>query len=513
MIFSVTKKSKPTSLPDTYKNKLPKADILGLMPTEVINEFQAFVFNAQDDVFSIAAVNPQHPGLLRFIKENFPAHAKIELYTAGKKDIGFILKNSTRDFLSEIESLIEVSKFEANGNITKLIDTIIDFAFIEKASDIHIEPLRYETAVRFRVDGMLHPMAKLPRNIHPAVIARLKILSNLKIDEYRRPQDGRIEPEHIPDASLRISIIPTLYGEKAALRILDDSHKDLVLRNLGFSEKQEEILLRNTGKPFGMIVTSGPTGSGKTTTLYALLHRLKQEGINISTLEDPVEYALSGVNQIQTNTQAGLTFASGLRALLRQDPDVIMVGEIRDTETVGMAANAAMTGHLVFTTMHTNDAPSAFTRFLEMKVEDFVVASVINMVIAQRLVRTICASCKKEEPLDEGTIKKIKERKDVLHILEKEHKIKIGDIGNTSFAFGKGCKECLNTGYAGRIGIYEVLEMDKHIHSLILNHEPAEKIRLAAEKSGFTSMLSDGIGKVMNGTTTFEEVIRTTKTI
>ncbi|MBI4114403.1 MAG: type II/IV secretion system protein [Candidatus Niyogibacteria bacterium] len=511
MKISLSKKGGLPALPEQYKDKAPKSEVLGIMPPEVISEFQAFIFDKKDNTFGVAAVNPQNPALQRFLKDNLPEKSRIEWHSATKHNITSVLKFYIRDFSSEIGALVGVSKFESNGNIAKLVDTIIDYGFSEKASDIHIEPLRYETAVRFRVDGMLHPMASIPRDIHPAVVARFKILSNLKIDEYRRPQDGRIEPEHIPDASLRISIIPTLYGEKIALRILDDSHKNLMLQNLGFSEKQADILMRNIEKPFGMIVTSGPTGSGKTTTLYALLQLLKKDGMNISTLEDPIEYALAGVNQIQANVSVGLTFASGLRALLRQDPDVIMVGEIRDSETVIMAANAAMTGHLVFTTMHTNDAPSAFTRFLEMKVEDFVVASIVNLVIAQRLVRTVCESCAEKDVLPEAIVKKIRERKDILNILEEEHGIKGDGLAHHKFARGKGCKACLKTGYLGRTGIYEVLEMNKEIHTLVLNHAPAEKIREAAQKAGFVDMLSDGIKKVMDGSTTFEEVLRTTR--
>jgi len=269
-------------------------------------------------------------------------------------------------------------------------------ALERKASDIHIEPTRGTTIVRLRIDGRLHEIFRLSETLHTTAIARLKVLANLKIDESRLPQDGRIEQDNT-GVSFRVSIVPTLYGEKAVLRLLTDSNKDLDMDVLGFSKKQQEIIMRNIDKPYGMIVASGPTGSGKTTTLYALVSKLMKADLNISTLEDPIEYALSGVNQIQVNTRIGLTFASGLRSLLRQDPDIIMIGEIRDIETMSMATNAALTGHLVFATMHTNDAPSALTRFLEMKVEDFVVASIVNLIVAQRLVRRICRNCKEKK--------------------------------------------------------------------------------------------------------------------
>src|SRR3989344_55800 len=314
----------------------------------------------------------------------------------------------------------------------------------------------------------------------------------------------------MPDTSIRISTAPTLYGEKAALRIMDDSHKNLTLANLGFSQAHEELLRRNAEKPFGMIVTSGPTGSGKTTTLYGLLNLLKKDDINISTLEDPVEFAVNGVNQIQVNPRFDLTFASGLRSLLRQDPDVIMVGEIRDSETVVMAANAALTGHLVLTTIHTNDAPSVFTRFLEMKVEDFVVSSIVNLVIAQRLLRKVCDGCGKEGKISPAVLKKIEERKDVVFELESRG-INSNSLKTKKLRSGKGCDFCLGTGYRDRIGIFELLEPNQKMCDLVLEHASADKIRDAARESGFRDIIADGIGKILEGKTTFEEVLRTTR--
>ena len=485
-----------------------KNEFLKIMPRELIQEFEAFIFEKNSDVVKIAALNPGNDSLQRYAKELLGN--KVEFFSATKEDIDFVLANVKRDFKNEILQLAATVE-ESNENITRIADCILEYAFSEKTSDIHIESSRNEIILRFRIDGVLRKMLALPRDIHQALIARIKIISNLRIDEYRRPQDGRIEPENFPDISLRVSIIPTLFGEKVVMRVLDNSKKDISIDKLGFSEKQKDVILDRIEKPFGMIVASGPTGSGKTTTLYALLQLLKKEGFNISTLEDPIEYVLPRVNQIQINNQAGLTFPTGLRAILRQDPDIIMVGEIRDTETATMAANAAMTGHIVFTTIHTNDAASAFTRFLEMKVDDFVVSSTINLVIAQRLVRKVCDKCAEKTKLDKVTLKKISEHRDMMAVLEKREKGLYNKLSEMTFLRGKGCESCFQTGYSGRVGIFELLTPNKEVHDLILNHQSSESIKSAAEKEGFHSMISDGVDKIFSGTTTFEEVLRTTK--
>lgn len=497
-----------TSLPEEEKRRLPSSHALDLMPAELVREFRAFVFEAIENLpVKIAALSPENQSLRQFARTRLGE--KIEWFKAENEDIEWVLQNIPKNIKADIDALTRIDG-GTNGSITKIVDRVLKGALEEKASDIHIEPLRTITAIRYRVDGILHTVSELPREMHPSLVARLKILANLKIDEYRRPQDGRIEPEDMPHVSFRISTIPTLYGEKAALRLLNDSHKNFSAEKLGFSKENEETLLRNVEKPFGMIVTSGPTGSGKTTTLYALLSLLRKEGINVSTLEDPVEYSVAGVNQIQVNPRFDFTFASGLRSLLRQDPDVIMVGEIRDSETAVMASNAALTGHLVLTTIHTNDAPSVFSRFLEMKVEDFVAASIINLVIAQRLVRKICDSCSVNKKLDLSVIKKIEERGDVIKTLEKTGR-NMGVLGKTKFKIGRGCDLCFKTGYNSRIGIFELLELNKEIHDLALEHASAGKIREAAEKHGFKDMLEDGIEKIFAGLTTFEEVMRVTK--
>jgi len=498
-------------LPEENKNTLPKDEVLDLMPWELIEDFRAFVFDkTENKKVRIAALDPDNKGLRQFAKKRFGNN--VEWFQATEEEISNVLKKQGLTFKEEISKLAQ-SAHLSNDNIVKLVDRIIKYSIDEKASDIHIEPTRKEIYVRYRIDGILYKILSLSKNLHQAIMARLKILSNLKIDEYRRPQDGRIEPEGMENTSLRISIIPTLFGEKAALRVLDNYQRSLSIEEMGFSEKQKNIILENINKPFGMILVSGPTGSGKTTTLYALLQIIKKEGLNISTLEDPIEYILDGVNQIQINPRAELTFPNGLRALLRQDPDIMMVGEVRDSDTAIMATNAAMTGHLVFTTLHTNDAASAFTRLLEMKVDDFVVASTINLVIAQRLVRKVCTHCGEKTKLDPIIIKKIKDRKDIMEKMEKREQGLSETFEELSFNKGKGCETCLNSGYLGRVGIFELIKPDKKIHDLILTHSPAEKIRSAAEKMDFPDIVSDGVDKVFKGITTFDEVLRTTKNV
>lgn len=481
-------------------------EILSLMPVELVEEFNAFTFGKSGNTVKVAALDPELATLKSFTEKRF---GKVEWFSATTEDVEAVLKAKKGDGKSEILRLAE-NGANKNGNMVELVDKIISSAISKKASDVHIEPFRSSILVRLRIDGMLHSFLELPREVHAAFVARFKILSGLKLDEYRRPQDGRIDPEEFPEVSIRVSTIPTLHGEKIALRVLDDSLKNLSIEDLGFSAAHKEIIHRNMEKPFGMIVASGPTGSGKTTTLYSLLNLIQKEGINISTLEDPVEYALAGVNQIQVNPRVDLTFASGLKSLLRQDPDVIMVGEVRDSETMLMASGAALTGHLVLTTIHTNDAPSTLTRFLEMNVEDFVVAGTVNLVIAQRLIRKVCVQCGKPRKLDKTLIKKIKSRGDVIEALQKSGRDPDAVLAK-AFTQGKGCDACIGTGYSGRCGIFELLELGKEVHDLVLEGASSDRIKEAASKNGFCDIVSDGLEKVFNGATTFEEVLRTTR--
>jgi type II secretory ATPase GspE/PulE/Tfp pilus assembly ATPase PilB-like protein len=494
-------------IPEEFRLRKPTEELLGLMSYDVMSELRSFVFSKEEDVVCVATTNPKLPALHHFIPSKFGAG--VRMYLATSEEVDFVLGCTMRDYRAEIAVLLSDSS-RSGDVMVHVIELLLRYASAQGASDIHIEPTREDTMVRLRVDGRLHQVFTIPSQLHTSAVARLKVLANLKIDESRLPQDGRIEPEDMGGISFRISTVPTLYGEKMVLRLLTDSNKNLEMNTLGFSPEQQEIILRNIDKPYGMIVASGPTGSGKTTTLYAMVSKLASGEMNISTLEDPIEYALSGVNQIQVNARIGLTFASGLRSLLRQDPDIIMIGEIRDAETMNMATNAALTGHLVLATIHTNDAPSALTRFMDMKVEDFVVASIVNLIIAQRLVRRVCDDCRTKKKLDEHLIKKITERPDLMEVLNARG-LSIDALKKSDVVYGAGCTSCFMTGYRGRVGIYELFETTPEINALVLQHASRDEIRKEAERGGFKSMVNDGVEKVFKGETTFEEVLRSTK--
>ncbi len=478
-------------------------------PTEMLSEFNACLIGKDGEKYLVAAINPNDPELRFYVKQQFGDES--EWFTATQSNITHVMRCANFDHQAKILSLLHNSTIDESA-VSRIVSYLIQYAFKELASDIHLEPRKYSTSVRFRVDGMLHEVLTIPSELYTAIVARIKILANLRTDESRHPQDGRIEPEGYDGASLRVSVMPTLYGEKIVMRILDETSAMLDQVSLGFNEAQTAVITRNIEKPYGMIVASGPTGSGKTTTLYSLLTLLKQDCLNIATLEDPIEYALPGVNQTQVRPELDFSFAKGLRSLLRQDPDVILVGEARDQETTSMAAQASMTGHLVLTSMHTNDAPSAFSRFLEMGVEEFMVVSTINLVIAQRLVRKLCPHCSKKDTLPKVVCDKVKARADVCAALEEVSPGALKTLHTTKFAQPVGCDKCLDSGYAGRMGIFELLEMSPEIHDAVLSGKSADAIRKVAVDNGFKSMIIDGIEKVLAGTTTFEEVVRTTRT-
>lgn len=478
-------------------------------PPEMLSEFGAYLLGKHDDTTLVAALNPKDPELRYFVNQQIGSD--ITWYTASQSDITHVMRNAKLNLKDKISDLLGSLNTDETA-VSRVVNYIIQYAFKELASDVHFEPRKYLTSVRFRVDGMLHEMLTIPSEQYPAVVARIKILASLRTDESRRPQDGRIEPEGYDGASLRVSVMPTLYGEKIVMRILDETNAVLEQKTLGFSPEQTAVIRRNIEKPYGMIVASGPTGSGKTTTLYSLLTLLKQDALNIATLEDPIEYALPGVNQTQVHPELDFSFAKGLRSLLRQDPDVILVGEARDQETTTMAAQASMTGHLVLTSMHTNDAPSAFSRFLEMGVEEFMVVSTINLIIAQRLVRKLCPHCSKKSPLPPIIAEKVRARADVCTALETVAPGALKTLDRDQYCQPIGCKKCLGSGYAGRMGIFELLEMSPEIHDAVLSGRSADTIRRVATETGFESMLVDGMRKVMSGQTTFEEVVRTTRT-
>ena len=384
-------------------------------------------------------------------------------------------------------------------SIINLINCIVENAFSLRASDIHIDPGPETVRVRLRIDGVLQEAHILPKSIHSEVISRIKILAGLRTDEHQAAQDGRfrIVLESAGTIDVRVSITPTYYGENAVLRLLSDQAQEFTLASLGFSKGNQEKILRAISKPYGMILATGPTGSGKTTTLYTILKSLNVPEVSIVTVEDPIEYAIEGIEQIQVNSRTSLTFANGLRSILRQDPNIIMVGEIRDAETAGLAVNTALTGHLLLSTLHTNDAATTLPRLLDLKIEPYLIASTVNVAIGQRLVRKICQYCKTEKKI---TPREFQSLKPVLP-LKSTNKQQV-------FYFGRGCEKCNHSGYQGRIGIHEVIIIDKAIRNAILRKASASDIRSIAAKGGMITMVEDGFAKAKAGITTIEEVLR-----
>jgi len=393
------------------------------------------------------------------------------------------------------ESTEQIRDMASEAPVIKLVNHIISEAVEKRASDIHLEPFAEDLILRYRIDGMLHEFEAPPKKLNSAITTRIKIMAKLDISERRLPQDGRIKLKILgKDIDMRVSTLPTLYGESVVMRILDRSNLKVELEHLGFPKKQLEQLLVLINKPYGKLLVTGPTGSGKTTTLYAALDKINTSEKKIITVEDPVEYQMRGINQIHVKPQIGLTFASGLRSIVRQDPDVIMVGEIRDPETAEIAIQAALTGHLVFSTVHTNDAAGAITRLLDMGIENFLISSALLGVLAQRLVRVICEECKESATPDPGLLKEMGSW---------------AKQGITTY-HGKGCKHCSFTGYRGRAGIYELLIVDETIRGLILAKANAQTIRATARQGGMHCLRDDGWKKVLRGVTTVEEILRVT---
>jgi len=386
-------------------------------------------------------------------------------------------------------------------SVVSLVDLFIEYAYSSNASDVHVHPAADGVRVRFRIDGLLRdvfPKEKITKDLHQELISRIKVISGLRTDEHSLPQDGRfrVKLANAEEVDVRVSIMPTYHGENAVMRILAES-RGFDVKSLGFSPKDEEKVRHAIRKPYGMILAAGPTSSGKTTTLYTFLKELNHPESSIITIEDPLEYSLEGTTQIQVDDKTGLTFASGLRSILRQDPNTVMVGEIRDEETAAIAVNAALTGHLVLSTLHTNDSATTFPRLIDMGVQPFLVASTVNIAVGQRLVRKICEFCKAERVLTDAEVVSLAE------IFPKDTLLK-----TKKFFKGEGCDKCSGTGYEGRVGIREVLEVTNDIRQLILRRASSQEIAEAAVKAGMTTMLMDGIQKAAKGMTTIEEVLR-----
>jgi len=479
---------------------------LNFIPEKLARAYRIISLGKEAGKLKLAMEDPENFEAIEFVKRH--TGMQVEPYYASREDISRALGQYKRGLNQDFDKIIKENIKKAGSEeedlakaaeklpIVKILDTILGYAVAERASDIHIETQSDEVIVRLRIDGILRDIVKLPRGIEDALVARIKILSNLKIDEHRVPQDGRYKFNIDADAvSLRISIIPGFYGENVVMRVLRESARPLSLEELGLTGHNLEVIRENITKPHGMILVTGPTGSGKTTTLYSVLNILNTIEVKICTIEDPVEYGINRVSQIQVNTKTGLDFASGLRALLRHDPDIIMVGEIRDQETAQIAIHSALTGHLVLSTLHTNTAAGAIPRFLDMGAEDFLLASTANVIIAQRLVRKICTSC----------IMKYKPDLSVLRKLSKELSV---ELEGQNFYRGQGCEQCNHKGYIGRIGIYEALPISESVKKLITDHATSDEIQEKAVEEGMTSMLNDGLDKVSSGLTTIEEVLR-----
>ncbi len=509
---------------DLRNGSIP-SEAANFIPKESITFYNLAPFEFKDNVLKVGVTDPtnlQALQALEFVGQK--QGVQVQIYLASRSSIDVMVgrsKNLTsvvgqaledfqvqRDKETAPKVQAQVQSNIEGAPIVRIVDVILSNAIEANASDIHIEPSDTDVRVRYRIDGILHTSLMLPKHVHPAIISRLKILSNLKIDESRLPQDGRF---HVDvggkSVDLRVSILPLIYGEKVVMRILDKSGKVPTLEDLGIRGKTLEWVLENIKKTHGIFLITGPTGSGKSTTLYSILSMINTMSVNIVTLEDPVEYFIEGINQSQINSEIGLTFAAGLRSILRQDPNVIMVGEVRDKETAELAVHAALTGHLVFSTLHTNNAIGAMPRLMDMEIEPFLLTASVNLVVAQRLVRKICQNCRKEQPVPESVATQLKSElvgvPDVYYESIEKGKIR--------FYKGEGCEKCERTGYRGRLGIYEALAIIPEIQDLLLAKAPSGQILEVANKQGMITMRQDGIIKVLRGETTLEEVVRVTK--
>lgn len=490
--------------------------LLPIIPYSLASYQSIIPFEQTDHQLNIATSKPKNFELFSFIENKTGLDLKIHYAT--EKDVKAALKAYNRDVNEKFAKLLQgalddPSKIESLKEASKIVDSVILFAYQNNASDIHLEPQKRFLIVRYRIDGILSTIAELPLEIADLVVSRIKVLANLPTDEHRSAQDGRFKIElEGTEITLRVSIVPTYEGEKVVLRLLTSTNQSLNLESFGYTQRNLDVIRTNILKTHGIILMTGPTGSGKTTTLYTILHLLNSPEVNISTIEDPIEYRMEGINQIQVNPKTNLTFASGLRALLRQDPDIVMVGEIRDAETAAIAINAALTGHLVLATLHTNDAATTLPRLLEMDVENFLLAATAKMVIAQRLVRKICEGCKAPFtiPLQqiENMNKKFNIRQDIKSIFEKV----MPNQSSFTLYKGQGCSVCNNTGYKGRTAISEVMEISPELQKVILDNKTPETLEELAKKEGMTTLFEDGMMKVLAGITTLEEVLRVMRT-
>lgn len=487
------------------QNEHVDKEVMRLIPEEVARKQIMMPFKRDEDGICVAMCNPTDITLIHFLQKHLGEN--IIPYFALPCDLNNYYGLYKDDIKAEFQKIFDEeiggaaqAKLTENSTV-KVVDLILHHAYDLDASDVHFEPHEDKTLIRFRVDGLLRDVLSVPKNIHNQIISRIKVMAHLHTDEHYIPQDGKIIYRFVNQAEdIRVSIVPTVTGENAVLRLLSDKCKVFDLEDLGLSKKDYEKLDKIIRKSWGMILVTGPTGSGKTTTLYAILRKLHQKTVHIATIEDPVEFSIDGITQIQVNPRTELTFAAGLKSIVRQDPDIIMVGEIRDTETADIAVNSAMTGHLVLSTLHTNDAATTLPRLLDMDVEPFLISSTVNIVIAQRLVRQICPKCSQTEVIELEQLKKM---------LPKTYHEKLKGLQPKLNVYkGKGCEYCSQDGYRGRIGIFEILEINDEIKDLIMKNADAVTIRRKAVESGLSTMFENSLDKLFKGITTVDEIVR-----
>ena len=508
-------------------NSVISQDILSLLPSDVAERFMAVPLAEVQNRLAVAMIDANNVQAVDYLSNRI--QRPIKVFMASEESVRHVLDQYKTDLssvnvaaqASQEESLSEAGNIKTivqDSPISRALSTILEYAVKSHASDVHIEPLEKALKIRCRVDGVLREIMQLPKSIEPALVSRIKILSNLKIDEHRIPQDGQFAVNVAgKEVDLRIAISPVVWGEQVVIRLLDKSGSSFNLEDMGYAGRALRTIRKGIKRPNGMILTSGPTGSGKSTSLYALIKEIKDDTVNIVTLEDPVEYKMDGVNQIQVNAEVGLTFASGLRSILRQDPDIVMVGEIRDNETANLAIQAALTGHLVFSTLHTNSAAGVLPRLLDMGIEPFLIASTVNTIIGQRLVRRVARrrDIYQSSPLETQAIREAvggllpQTREQVAQYAQDLGYESLPLATQASFALAKG-KDMPQTprGYAGRAGLYEVMDITEEIQNLIVKRATSAEIQRMAIQQGMITMRQDGYLKALNGITTIEEVNR-----
>lgn len=501
---------------DLKQEKIP-SEVLKLLPEVVARTQNAIVFRVTDKEVLFASCDPDHFELKSMLERK--TGLKVVPYYVTPSSIKEALRLYRGDLQGQIEALLErlSSSTQKDETIVNVVDTILEYANDNRASDVHIEPMEEVVVVRFRIDGILHEVVRYKKLLHDQLVLRLKIMAHLPIDEHEMAQDGRFSYKSKSSKfNIRLSILPIMHGENIVMRILAESSQRITLEELGLDPADMKKIKDASERPHGMILSVGPTGAGKTTTLYSILQIVNSPEVNISTIEDPVEYELEGVHQTQVNTKKNLTFATGLRSIVRQDPDIILVGEIRDEETASIAVNAAMTGHLLLSTLHANDAATAFPRLIDMGIEPFLVASSVNIVVAQRLVRRVCERCKASRIFTEQELQMINNDPKLMEAIKRlssNSEIKSLRMyrGSGVEPSGDVCKACIGTGYVGRIGIFEVMNVDDELHILITQKASADAIAEKAIEKGMRPMIEDGINKVLQGSTTLEEIISNIK--